>query len=84
MPGLLDNPRLPVLRGKLEVTAPEMKTIFDPVVDEVLKLVKGQIEATKSSVKAILLVGGFGQSPYLHKRICEVVGDIDVMQPPYG
>ena len=84
VPGLLDNPGLAVLRGKLEVTGPEMKTIFDPVIDEVLKLVKGQIEATKTSIKAVLLVGGFGQNPYLRKRIREVVGEIEVMQPTNG
>ena len=82
MPGLLDDPRLPVLKGKLEVTGLEMKNIFDPVVNEVLQLVKGQIEATKNSVKAVLLVGGFSENRYLRKRIREAVGSIEVILSP--
>ncbi len=43
-----------------------------------------QIKSTKSTVKAVLLVGGFGQSAYLRDRIREAVGNIEVMQSPNG
>lgn len=43
-----------------------------------------QISATKNPVKAVLLVGGFGQSAYLRERIRSAVGGIEVMQSPNG
>lgn len=63
----------------------EVKNIFDPVVDEVVTLVRGQITATQKQVKAVLLVGGFGQSAYLRETIRVAVDpQIEVMQPPNG
>jgi len=44
----------------------------------------GQINATKSPVKAVLLVGGFGQSGYLRDCIRAAVGNVEVMQSPNG
>lgn len=43
-----------------------------------------QIKSTKSTVKAVLLVGGFGQSAYLRDRIRAAVSNIEVMQSPNG
>ena len=49
---------------------------------------QGQIAATKTkslSVKAVLLVGGFGQSSYLRETIrAAIASNIEVMQPPNG
>lgn len=63
-----------------------VKTIFDPVVDEVLKLVMGQINASKNPIKAVLMVGGFGQNAYLRDCIRQFVASkgIEVMQSPNG
>ena len=62
-----------------------LKSIFDPVVSEVLTLVRGQIASTNKSVKAVLLVGGFGQSAYLRETIrASISPSIEVMQPPNG
>ena len=62
-----------------------MKKAFEPVVREVITLIKGQIEATRESIKAILLVGGFGQSAYLRDRIRQEIGaKMEVMQSPNG
>ena len=48
-------------------------------------MVLAQIRATDTRVKSVLLVGGFGRSPYLRERIQEAVGKkIDVIQPPYA
>lgn len=48
-------------------------------------LVTNQITSTKTDVKAVLLVGGFGQSPYLRNIIQGVVGSsIEVLQPAGG
>ena len=85
VPGLSDDALLNVRRGRLRVTSAEIKTIFDPVIDEVVFLVKGQIRATKEPVKVVLLVGGFGQSAYLRDCVRGAVGSkVEVMQPPNG
>ena len=63
----------------------QVKQIFDPVVDEVVTLVRGQITATQKKVKAVLLVGGFGQNAYLRETIRAAIDpNIEVMQPPNG
>ena len=63
-----------------------MRTIFDPVIKEIVSLVLGQITATKNSVKAVLLVGGFGQNTFLRDSIRQAVSPlgIEVMQSPNG
>ena len=67
------------------MTGAEVKKIFDPVVEEVVTLVKGQIVATNKKVKAVLMVGGFGQSAYLRDAVRAAIGmNIEVMQPPNG
>jgi hypothetical protein len=83
VPGLADNAALGIRRGRLHVKADEIKAIFDPTVDKVIDLVQDQIKATKKDIRAVLLVGGFGQSTYLKQRLRTAVGDkIDVLQPP--
>ena len=68
------------------MTSAQVKSIFDPVVNEVVALVRGQIAATATkTVKAVLLVGGFGQSAYLRETIRSSIDPrIEVMQPPNG
>ena len=65
----------------MTVTAVEMKEIFEPVVGKVVKLVEGQIHATKSKITAVLLVGGFGQNNYLKERLRGSFKDLVVLQP---
>jgi tRNA A37 threonylcarbamoyltransferase TsaD len=66
----------------------DVKTIFDPIVDEVIYLVSQQVSKVLreegENVKAILLVGGFGSSEYLRYRLSNhTYGDrkIKVLQP---
>lgn len=60
-----------------------MQVIFEPVVQEVIKLVKDQISSSKVPIKAVLLVGGFGASHYLKERLRNAIdGKIKIMQPP--
>ena len=60
-----------------------MRDIFEPVVQKIIKLVKGQILATNKKISAIILVGGFGQNNYLKERLRSSVGkSIQVLQPP--
>ena len=84
VPGLPDNSLLGVRRGRYCLKGDAVKKIFDPVVKEIIRLVQQQIQATGTDVKAILLVGGFGQSAYLRDCIRDAVGSIEVMQSPNG
>lgn len=62
----------------------EVKAIFDPVVKAVLNLVTDQIKAARRHVKAVILVGGFGQNAYLRDAIREEVksSGVEVLQSP--
>src|SRR3954463_11646392 len=54
------------------LAASQVKDIFDPVVTEVCDLVQGQVDTLRSKggiVSGIILVGGFGQSDYLYRRL---------------
>lgn len=85
VPGLADDPSQGVRRGKFKMNGTQVKAIFDPVVDEVVALVRGQITATQKKVKAVLLVGGFGQNAYLRETVRAAIDPaIEVMQPPNG
>ncbi|KAF9346752.1 Heat shock 70 kDa protein 12A [Mortierella sp. AD094] len=56
--------------GTLTVTAEEMRReVFDPVVNDVLRLIQHQLQQTNYQCHAIFLVGGFGSSSYLHSRV---------------
>ena len=72
------GPRRGVNRGRLEVTASDLKGIFEPVIREVLRLINDQVQQTARAVKLILLVGGFGSSPYLRKCIREKFPNTEV------
>jgi hydrogenase maturation factor HypF (carbamoyltransferase family) len=65
-----------IIRGDLYLPSKVIsEEIFDPVIDEIIKLVKNQIRATKKTVKAVLLVGGFGENSYLRRRIQKEIGE---------
>ena len=85
VPGLVDSVDQGVERGKFVLTGSQLLSIFRPVLQDIISLVKGQISATNRDVKAVLLVGGFGQNFYLRKSLREALGgNISVMVPPYG
>ncbi|KAI8061842.1 uncharacterized protein B0P05DRAFT_556879 [Gilbertella persicaria] len=72
--------------GMLHLPAKEMcRDIFEPVVSQILKLIENQLSQSPD-LEAIFLVGGFGQSNYLFKRVeerfADRVGMIGV--PPRG
>lgn len=73
-----------VRRGRFRLKGSDVRTIFEPVVKEVIALIMGQIAATKAPVKAILLVGGFGQNTFLRDSVRQALGSIEVMQSPNG
>lgn len=80
VPGLGDNHDLGIRNNQLAISGEDIQRVFEPVMKEIVKLVKAQILATKNKpVKAILLAGGFGGSGYLRSRLQAEVGkEIDV------
>lgn len=82
--GLDDDPSKGIKKGRMTIPASTVKTLFRPVISMITNLVKKQIKQTKNP-KAVLVVGGFGQSAYLRKSIQQVVGrDIEVISPANG
>lgn len=86
VPGLDNNERLGIRRGKVQLTGVDLRAIFEPVFTEVLALVVAQIKAAKVPVKAVLLVGGFGDNTYLRDSIQQEVllYGVKVMQTQNG
>ncbi|RYP52061.1 hypothetical protein DL768_002744 [Monosporascus sp. mg162] len=83
VPGLANNKALGIQRGSLLLKAQELQTIFEPVILQIIQLVRDQITSSKIPVRAVLLVGGFGGSTYLRERLRNSLRpDIQVMQPP--
>ncbi|KAG6227755.1 hypothetical protein E4U34_005206 [Claviceps purpurea] len=71
-PGLPDDETAGLDSGFLIMTAPQIRDIFMPVVQEVCDLVQGQVDRLRSqggTVSGIILVGGFGQSEHLYRRL---------------
>ncbi|KAI5467022.1 hypothetical protein BGZ63DRAFT_345199 [Mariannaea sp. PMI_226] len=83
VPGLANNKALGITRGRFALKASDLQTIFEPVVLEVIRLVKEQITSSNVPIRAVLLVGGFGASNYLKERLRNAVDKkIQIMQPP--
>ncbi|KAF5877191.1 putative hsp70 family protein [Botrytis fragariae] len=66
----------------------DMKSVFDPIVDRVIKLVRKQVDQAKYQRKAkihrIALVGGMGASKYLYSKLllwCVSNGNIELLCP---
>ena len=73
-----------IRKNKMTIPGSDVRLIFEPVVKEVLKLVTGQIKSAERHIKAVVLVGGFGQSAYLRDAIREEVksSNVEVLQSP--
>ncbi|PKK77667.1 actin-like ATPase domain-containing protein [Rhizophagus irregularis] len=72
----------------IEIDFNTIKSLFDPIVDRIIKMIRIQLDNSSKSEKcsAIFLVGGFSQSKYLQKRIIEefidLVGNISIPSQP--
>ncbi|KAF3920558.1 hypothetical protein ABW20_dc0110195 [Dactylellina cionopaga] len=91
VPGKNNIPEAGVIDGEFEISRADMRALFDPIVDKVITLIAEQIKQINMadqmpSNKQILLVGGFGQSPYLYKRVMDWAKPqgIFVLQPKDG
>ncbi|KAF8243917.1 hypothetical protein K440DRAFT_611241 [Wilcoxina mikolae CBS 423.85] len=86
--GVPDDESKNVEDGFHTIPSGEVKKIFDPIVDCIVRLVKQQVTDVHrkgEKVAAILLVGGFGSSEYLCKQLqianYGTGGPIQVLQP---
>ncbi|KAI8086084.1 uncharacterized protein BX664DRAFT_359643 [Halteromyces radiatus] len=84
--GDLTDETIGLENGSICLPAQELcEQVFEPVIIQVLQLIEGQLNQS-FNLEAIFLVGGFGQSNYLFRRVEEVfanrVGMIGV--PPRG
>ncbi|KAH8677908.1 hypothetical protein BX600DRAFT_139920 [Xylariales sp. PMI_506] len=83
VPGLGNNKSLGIQRGRMFLKAQELQQIFEPVVLQIIDLVKGQIASSEVPIRAVLMVGGFGSSTYLRERLRNALDrNIEIMQPP--
>lgn len=57
--------------GELEISEAEMRSIFDPVVDDIIALIEKELSP---DIKIMMVVGGFSQSAYLDNRIKKKFG----------
>ncbi|KAK6541982.1 hypothetical protein TWF694_007755 [Orbilia ellipsospora] len=90
VPGKNNIPEAGVVDGEFEISRAEMRSFFDPSIDRVISLIQEQVRqinlVSAEGNKQILLVGGFGQSPYLYERVNDWarVHGIHVLQPKDG
>ncbi|EWC44291.1 hypothetical protein DRE_01117 [Drechslerella stenobrocha 248] len=91
VPGKNNIPEAGIVDGEFEITRAQMRGFFDPAIDKVIELLAEQVSQLNlldggRSNKQVLLVGGFGQSPYLYKRVMEWAKPqgINVLQPKDG
>lgn len=87
VPNLGESTALNVFDGTLHLSGADLLPVFVPVVGEVSGLIRRQIYEThrNSNVRALILVGGFSQSPFLYQWICSSVpGFVDVCRPEHA
>ncbi|KAI8270021.1 hypothetical protein K4K58_012203 [Colletotrichum sp. SAR11_239] len=71
---------------KVLITRQDMQSLFDPVVDKILQLVADQERRTRKEagkpIETIVLVGGFGSSPYVKDKLKDWYGRLSLDQAP--
>ncbi|XP_024372381.1 uncharacterized protein [Physcomitrium patens] len=66
----------------VELTERDLKSIFDPVVEDILQLIDAQLRQALG-VKAMFVVGGFAGSKYLMRRIRSRFAHVEnIISPP--
>ena len=69
----VDNPALGIIQRRLCITGEELRGVFEPILNEISKLVRDQITACQRPVKAVLMAGGFGSNDYLYATLRQEV-----------
>ena len=65
----------------IELDFRTIKSMFDPVVEKIIRLIRTQLSNSNTQCFAIFLVGGFSESKYLQKRIKQEFQNIVVSIP---
>lgn len=80
------DPSLGLKRDRFTISQDDMATkIWDPIMKDIICLIKEQISMADEKVAAVVLVGGFGQNAYLRSRVREVIASrVRVLQPENG
>ncbi|CAB4408733.1 unnamed protein product [Rhizophagus irregularis] len=52
----------------------DLKSMFDPAIGKIIRLIRGQLSSSNEVCNAIFLVGGFSESKYLQMRVKEEFG----------
>ncbi|PKC10181.1 actin-like ATPase domain-containing protein [Rhizophagus irregularis] len=60
----------------IDINFEDIKSMFDPVVGKIIRLIRGQLDSSKDKCSAIFLVGGFSESKYLQMRVKEEFGKL--------
>ncbi|KAJ6788213.1 hypothetical protein PWT90_02178 [Aphanocladium album] len=86
--GLADDPENGIVSNvwTMKIHRDDVRAIFEPVVTDILRLIKDQVQSVKlkrrnDKVAGIVLVGGFGSSQYLKHRVQTEHPHIHVFQP---
>jgi hypothetical protein len=68
----------------IEINFKDIKNMFDPVIDKIISLIRGQLDKSGKKCSAIFLVGGFSESKYLQYRIRNEFYNIpNISVPPH-
>lgn len=80
------EPSLGIKRNRYTMPQEDMKNIiFDPIIKDIICLIKEQLSMAGDEVTAVVLVGGFGQSRYLRSRVRDAIAaGTQVLQPENG
>ncbi|RIA86102.1 hypothetical protein C1645_878884 [Glomus cerebriforme] len=55
----------------IELDFNTIKSMFDPIIDRIIEMIRAQLYNSSRKCSVMFLVGGFGQSQYLKKRVEE-------------
>ncbi|CAB4375390.1 unnamed protein product [Rhizophagus irregularis] len=56
----------------------DIKSMFDPIVERIINMIKMQLENCRETCSVMFLVGGFSQSKYLLKRVKQEFQEIQL------
>ncbi|KAI4262006.1 MAG: hypothetical protein L6R42_002805 [Xanthoria sp. 1 TBL-2021] len=76
-----------IRHSRYSMKGSDIHDIFEPVIQEIINLVRQQIELSKdvgADIKAVIMVGGFGENLYLYERLRKVLArqQIEVRMSP--
>jgi hypothetical protein len=61
--------RMEESKWSIDIKYNDVKSMFDPIIDRILRMIYVQFDNTQKACSAMFLVGGFCENKYLQKRI---------------